>query len=89
MSESAPLSSATQAAVGSSARSISASPSGGNRRTTLSPACTVSIFSARSASSSFKFGTLHLGSKHQPLPAHLLDDVAVLVLERGQTLLQP
>ena len=28
-------------------------------------------------------------TEHQPLPAYLLDDIAMIVLERGETLLQP
>src|SRR5581483_3337505 len=65
------LASAAQAASSfAAASSISASPmmSGGRRRTTLSPAWTVSIFSARKASSNFWFGTLHFSPSMRPCP---------------------
>ena len=62
--------------------------SGGKSRTTLSPACTVSICWAAETEQAW-FGTLHFRPEHQPLAAYLLDDVAMLVLEPGETLLQP
>ena len=75
---------------GASPRSSSASVtlSGGSRRTTLSPAPTVSSFSRHAGVDHVAHRRLDLDAGQQAAAAHLLDDIGVLVLEARQLLLE-
>ena len=64
-----------------SAISASVTLSGGSRRTTFSPAPTVSSFSAMHAPHDLAHRRLDLDAGQQAAAAHLLDDVGVLVLD--------
>ena len=64
-----------------SAISPSVTLSGGSRRTTFSPAPTVSSFSAMQRIDHIGHRRLDLDAGQQPAAAHLLDDVGVLVLD--------
>ena len=62
--------------------------SGGSSRTTLSPAATVSIFSARSASTSSAGRHHGVQADQQALAAHLGDHRRMAVLDLGEPLLE-
>ena len=71
-----------------SATSASLTISGGTRRTTLSPAPTVSSFSARNASTGRRSGPSHLQPDQQSFAAHLGDHRRMPVLDLGEPLLE-